>query len=159
MDSWQLEKMENIKATKIETSCIVHATEDLNMVKVALSNIFPSEMQEKVSFKQQKLEGHYGNPITILQAEINDIKLVESFLNNFSGALDDLRKMELSIEFKECLDDKGNLYIRLDKQAAFMNKLRLQQQDPIKIKIRIKKSKRLSKEQILDYYRRVGLFI
>lgn len=151
--------MENIKATRIETSCLVHATEDINKVRVALIKIFPEEIQEKISFKQQKLDGYYGNPIIILRTEVNNIDLVESFLRNLSGAIGEVEKKAFSAEFKKHLDDKGNLYIRLDKQAAFMSNLSLQQEDPIKIKICIKKSKRLSKEQILGYYQRIGLLI
>ena len=151
--------MESTRAIKIQTSCLVHATEDLNKVRVALTNIFPVDMRKKIFFRQQKLEGHYGNPITILRSEINDAKLVESFLNKFSEMFDELEKKEFSIEFHKHLDGKGNLYIRLNKQAAFMNRLSLQQQDPIKIKISIKKSKRLSKEQIFEYYRGIGLLI
>ncbi len=151
--------MESIKAIRIEATCLVHATEDINKVRVALTNIIPEETQEKISFKQQKLDGYYGNPIIILRTKVNNIDLVESFLRDLSRAFGEVEKKTFSAEFEKHLDEKGNLYIRLDKQAAFMSKLSLQQEDPIKIKICIKKSKRMSKEQILGFYKRIGLLI
>lgn len=149
--------MENVVASKIIASCIVHATEDVEKVKVALTNIFPEEIRGDISIKEQKFEGHYGNPIIILGAEASDKKIVEIFLENFSKILDKSEKSELSREFMNYLDDKGNLFIRFDKQSAFKNKFHLQQQDPIKIIIKIKKSKRLPKDSIFEYFQRIGI--
>lgn len=149
--------MNSVKASKVEASCIVYSTEDLEKVQLAFTNIFPEPSKEKISVKKKKLNGHYGNTILILRAEINDMDLAEGVLRNLSQKLGNTDKDELSKEFGIHLDDRGNLYLRLDKQAAYMNRIRLKQENTIKIKISVKKSKKISKELLCEYYRRIGL--
>jgi RNA binding exosome subunit len=151
--------MEEVRVTKIITSCFINATERTEKVTDALMNLFPEELKEKIKIKKTNLEGHYGNPITILDAEIDDKKLIDLFIKHLSGLLGETEKKELTKEFENHLDDKSNFYIRLDKQIAYMKKICFQQQDPIKIKIKLKKSKRLPKEIVFEYYQRIGLLI
>ncbi|KON28012.1 hypothetical protein AC481_03075 [miscellaneous Crenarchaeota group archaeon SMTZ-80] len=151
--------MEEVRVTKIITSCFINATEREEKVTDALMNLFPEELKEKIKIKKTNLEGHYGNPITILDAEIDDKKLIDLFIKHLSGLLGATEKKELTREFENHLDDKSNFYIRLDKQIAYMKKFCFQQQDPIKIKIKLKKSKRLPKEIVFEYYQRIGLLI
>ena len=119
----------------------------------------PAELKEKIKIKKTSLEGHYGNPIIILNAEINDKKSIELFIKHLSELLGEAEKKELARVFENHLDDKSNFYIRLDKQLAYMKKFYFQQQDPIKIKIKLKKSKRLPKKTIFEHYQRIGLLI
>lgn len=151
--------MEEVRFTKINTSCFINATESTKKVIDALKNLFPEELKEKIKIKKTSLEGHYGNPIIILNAEIDDKKSIELFIEHLSESLGEAEKKELAREFQNHLDDKYNLYIRLDKQLAYMKKFCFQQQDPIKIKIKLKKSKRLPKKTIFEYYQRIGLLI
>jgi len=151
--------MEEVRVTKIITSCFINATEREEKVTDALMNLFPEELKEKIKINKTNLEGHYGNPITILNAEIDDKKLIDLFIKHLSGLLGATEKKELAREFENHLDDKSNFYIRLDKQIAYMKKFCFQQQDPIKIKIKLKKSKRLPKEIVFEYYQRIGLLI
>ncbi|MCW3975801.1 MAG: hypothetical protein NWE86_06125 [Candidatus Bathyarchaeota archaeon] len=151
--------MEEVRVTKIIISCFINATERTEKVTEALMNLFPEELKEKIKIKKTNLEGHYGNPITILDAEIDDKKLIDLFIKHLSGLLGEKEKKELTKEFENHLDDKSNFYIRLDKQIAYMKKICFQQQDPIKIKIKLKKSKRLPKEIVFEYYQRIGLLI
>lgn len=151
--------MEEVRITKIITSCFINATESAEKVTYALMNLFPEGLKEKIKIKKTNLEGHYGNPITILDAVIDDKKLIDLFMRHLSGLLGEMKKKELTREFGNHLDNKSNFFIRLDKQLAYMKKFCFQQQDPIKIKIKLKKSKRLPKEIIFEYYQRMGLLI
>ena len=151
--------MEEVRISKIIISCFINATENRKKVSDALMNLFPEELKEKIRIKKTNLEGHYGNSITILDAEIDDKKLIELFIKHLSASLGEKEKKELTREFENYLDDKSNFYIRLDKQLAYMKKICFQQQDPIKIKIKLKKTKRLPKEIVFEYYQRIGLLI
>jgi RNA binding exosome subunit len=151
--------MEEVRITKFITSCFINATESEEKVTEALMNLFPKELKEKIKIKKTNFKGHYGNPITILDAEIGDKKLIDVFIRHLSGLLGEIEKKELTREFENHLDNKSNFFIRLDKQLAYMKKFCFQQQDPIKIKIKLKKSKRLPKEIIFEYYQKMGLLI
>jgi len=151
--------MADIKAEKIETSCIVYATEDFDKVGNAIKNLFPDKLKGKINLKKKKFSGYYGNPISTLTTEIKNSNSAELFLIKLSEKSGNEDKIELTEEFNKHLDNDGNLYLRLDKQAAYVNMLQLNQHGAIKVRISIKKSKRISKESLKEYYRRIGLVI
>jgi len=151
--------MADIKAGKIEISCIVYATEDFDKVSNAIKNLFPDKLKGKINLTKKKFSGYYGNPISTLTTEIKDSDSTELFLINLSGKFSNEDKIELTEEFNKHLDNDGNLYLRLDKQAVYLNMVQLNQHGTIKVRISIKKSKRTPKESLKEYYRRIGLVI
>jgi len=50
--------------------------------------------------------------------------------------------------------EKGSLYIRLDKQAAFQGKIRLVTSDPVRVRIRFKESKI---EDVIEIGKEIGM--
>jgi RNA binding exosome subunit len=64
-----------------------------------------------------------------------------------------LDKETLSKEIEQHME-RANLYLRLDKQSAFLNELRLGSMDPIHLQIHFKKH---SENEILDVCREYGL--
>ena len=64
-----------------------------------------------------------------------------------------LDKELLANEFSQHLD-KGNLYLRLDKQSAYLNEFRLGSTDPIHLRIHFKKS---GTQQVVGVCREFGL--
>lgn len=100
--------------------------------------------------------GHHHNPITLLEARIKDKMIVGSFIENLARRLDEGEKKQLSSEIKRRIDDKGTLYLRLDKQEAFFGNMRFGQSDPIRVKIKLRQSrKRL--EETVNVYRSLNL--
>ena len=139
----------------IDIRVFTHATEDAEKVLTAVHNILPTEMIGKVAFKKANLTGHYKNPITLFEARIkekNDIKVI---LEKIASGLGSLDKESLSNEIKQHLD-RGNLYIRLDKQSAYLNEIRLCSTDPIHLRIQFKKS---NQEEIVDICKNFGMLI
>jgi RNA binding exosome subunit len=62
----------------------------------------------------------------------------------------------LASDVKRRIDDKGTLYLRLDKQEAFLGQMKLGNIDPIKITIKVFRSrKRL--EETIAFYQSLGL--
>jgi len=151
--------MADIKAEKIETSCIVYATEDFDKVRNAIKNLFPDKLKGKINLAKKKFTGYYGNPISTLTTEIKNSNSAELFLIKLSEKLGNEDRIELTEEFNKHLDNDGKLYLRLDKQAAYVNMLQLNQHGAIKVRISIKKSNMVSKESLKEYYQRIGLVI
>lgn len=151
--------MASIKAEKIEISCIIYATEDFDKVSNAVKNLFPDKLKGKINLIKKKFSGYYGNPISTLTSGIKNSDSAELFLKLLSEKLSNEDKIGITEEFNKHLDNDGNLYLRLDKQAAYVNMFQLNQHGAIKVRISIKKSKRISKEILKEYYRRIGLVI
>ena len=66
------------------------------------------------------------------------------------GALD---KEELNRDIKLHLE-KGNMYLRFDKQSAFLGTLKLTQNDPIHLKIHFKNK---TAQEIMEISKQTGL--
>ena len=96
-----------------------HATEDPEKVQTAVRHLLPIELAEAILFEKNVLAGHHGNPITLFTARLTDKKLLPKALEKIGDGLNSLDKEELCTDLKLHLE-KGNLYLRFDKQAAFL---------------------------------------
>jgi RNA binding exosome subunit len=137
----------------VDVRFCAHATEDVDKVMEAVQNVLPSEHIEDISFKRSNLEGHYGNPITFFDTRIKDKETVRALVENLSANLSSLDKEELDRTINRCVE-KGSLYIRLDKQAALQGKIKFATSDPIRIRIRFRKSKT---EDVIEICREIGM--
>ena len=137
----------------VEIRVFSHATEDLEKVQVAVRNVLPEALAENLAFTKLSLIGHYGNPIVLLEAKLSDKVLLPSALGKIASALSALDKEQLNSEVKQHIE-KHNLYLRLDKQNAFLGTLKLATNDPIHFKIHFKNK---TPEQIMDICRQAGL--
>jgi RNA binding exosome subunit len=137
----------------VDVRFCAHATEDVDKVMEAVQNVLPSEHIEDISFKRSNLEGHYGNPITFFDTRIKDKETVRALVENLSANLSSLDKEELDRTINRCVE-KGSLFIRLDKQAALQGKIKFATSDPIRIRIRFRKSKT---EDVIEICREIGM--
>jgi RNA binding exosome subunit len=112
---------------------IVSATESEDRVKSALSLfIFDNEIY------LNNTEGHFGNPISIMEAKIRG-KKCSQFIELLKSNLPSSDILRLKNELDERIDDECNLHIRLDKQAAFQGMLKLATScDMIVVQIKLK---------------------
>jgi len=108
----------------------VHATEDPEKIKKAAHSLFPADHITEVTFMEKVLRGYYGNRIVLFKSEQDKERI--------------FRESNLFVE-------RGNLYLRLDKQAALEGKLELRKDDPIHIRIHFKKKK------IIEICRELGI--
>jgi len=139
----------------IEIRVFAHATEDPDKVQTAVRNLFPLELAETLVFEKASCTGHHGNSIILFTAKLCDKKLLPVAIERIGSGLSAIDKEELSREFKLHLE-KGNLYLRFDKQSAFLGSAKFTQNDPIHLKIHFKNK---TSQEILDFSKQTGLLI
>jgi RNA binding exosome subunit len=130
-----------------------HATEDIDTVISAVRNILPPRIVDAVVFKKTNLSGHHGNPITLIETRIKDKDGTQEFFGNLSSGLGSSDKRVLCDEVEQHVE-RGNLYVRLDKQSACLGELKLSSTDPIHLRIHFKKH---VSSEIIDICRQTGL--
>ena len=130
-----------------------HATEDPEKVQSAVRNTLPEELAAALTFQKTSLTGHHGNPITLFEAKIEDKQALPKALEKIGKGLTSLDKEALSSEIKLHLEG-SNLFLRFDKQRAFMGELRFSSNDPIHFKVHFKNK---TSEEIVDFCREKGL--
>ena len=91
-------------------------------------------------------EGHWGNKILRLTAEINN-KDAQTLLEKILKSLSFTEKEYLITALDKHIDEKGNFYLRLDKQKLCKNKISLSETEGIKIKFKINKNQNNTKQK------------
>jgi RNA binding exosome subunit len=137
----------------IDIRVFAHATEDPAKVQTAVRNLLPEELAQTFIFEKISCTGHHGNPIILFTAKLTDKKLLPTALQKIGKGLGSLDKEELERDIKLHLE-KGNLYLRFDKQSAFLSALKFSQNDPIHIKIHFKNK---TAQEITEFSRQAGL--
>ncbi len=137
----------------IDIRVFAHATEDPNKVQIAVRNLFPTELSETLVFEKTSCTGHHGNPIILFTSKLTDKKLLPAAIEKIGASLSALDKEELNRDIKLHLE-KGNLYLRFDKQSAFLGSTKFTQNDPIHLKIHFKNK---TSQEILDFSKQTGL--
>jgi RNA binding exosome subunit len=61
-------------------------------------------------------------------------------MTTIAEQLKPIDKQQLQQERHRYLDEKGNIYLRFDKQAAYNSQLAFSQADPIRVKIKLRGS-------------------
>jgi len=130
-----------------------HATEDPKKVMEAVQKILPADYIDNIDFKRDNLRGHHGNPIILFETRIKGKEIIQAFVKNISSGISELDKETLLREINLHAED-GNLYLRLDKQAALQGELKLCTADPIRVRIRFRKKKT---EDIIQICRELGM--
>jgi RNA binding exosome subunit len=97
-----------------------HATED--EAKVAQALKFASGADEAT---REVTEGYHGNPIIILEVFIKEKRRAKEFFSKLSA--DALEEIIASLDKR--MDDDCNLYLRLDKQEAYLGIMKLTSSD------------------------------
>ncbi len=95
--------------------CIAHATEDLEKVKEAMRFITGRE-----DFKVSREKGYYGNEIIILELQLKRKKDIVEFWRRMKefGVVDEILPL-----LEDIVDNRGTLYLRFDKQEAYLGKV------------------------------------
>jgi len=136
---------------------IAHATEDIQKVEQAIRSLIQLVIVGNVNLTRRYLKGHYGNMIATISAKLSAKELSSDPLRALSRQLTESDRRFLSENMKSCIDEDGNLYLRFDKQEAFMGKVRLHQGDPIRMKLKFASTR--NSETILKACRESGLIL
>ncbi len=125
-----------IKRIEIESFC--QATEDEKKILEALKNLTEKKFQKKT------VQGHYGNPIKIYRTEITKTREINDFLKIF----DKIDKASLR-DIERRIDEKGKLYLRLNKQSLYRGNFVLDDSGDVHIVIKMV-SYPLKKEKVIE---------
>jgi RNA binding exosome subunit len=110
----------------------VYGTENEEKVREAIHTLLPMAHPEK-----EIIEGYYNNPVLILHGKIsknNEVKVLQEKLQNLSP--NDKKKIQK--ELHDRMDSKCNLFLRFDKQRAFLGDLKLVEHgDALHLKLKI----------------------
>jgi len=117
---------------------VVHATEDKMRIISSVLSILEIPLQKK--FDEIQYEGHWGNKILRLTTEINN-KDAQNLIEKILKSLSFTEKEYLITALDKHIDEKGNFYLRLDKQKLCRNKISLSETEGIKIKFKINKNR------------------
>jgi hypothetical protein len=142
-----------LPVSEVDISCFAHATEDEGKVLDAAKHILPLACVESVVFAKTKALGHHGNPITVFETKIKDKETVRAVVEYMAANMSSLDKETLLSEVEKHVE-KGSFYVRLDKQVAFQGAFKLAVVDPIRVRLRLKKSRF---EDVVEICREIGM--
>jgi RNA-binding protein len=109
----------------------VYGTENEEKVRKAVKTLFPNSLPQK-----EYTEGYYRNSVLILNDKINRNRDIKDFIQMIEN-LESVR-IEILNELDKKMDDKGNLFLRFDKQKAYLGELKITKQgDSIHLKIKM----------------------
>jgi RNA binding exosome subunit len=131
-----------------DVSVIIHATEDKNKILESICSIFSIDANR---FRHTELVGHWGNRISLLTGSLESVeanRLVQKILLSLSS----VEKNQLLTSSHSFIDEKGNLYLRLDKQRICQKRISLSETDSIRL--RFKPARRFKVNSNYDYLSR-----
>ncbi len=137
----------------LEIRVFSHATEDLEKVETAVRNTLPEPLAAEVTFTKTNLVGHHGNPIVLVETKLTNRTTLPSVLEKIGSSLSSLDKEELTEEINQHIE-KHNLYLRFNKQSAFLGTLKIGHDDPIRFEIHFKNK---ASNEIINLCRQAGL--
>ncbi|NYT00253.1 MAG: exosome protein [Methanocellales archaeon] len=116
----------------VKLRTFAHATEDVSRVRCALELFLPEDCEIKTTMSK----GHFGNPITVLEARLEK-RHCKSFLDILRSLSKD-QLLGLKDELNRHFDDDCNFYVRFDKQSAYEGDIKLAKtEDSIAAKMKI----------------------
>jgi len=155
---------DNVSLRKIEFSINIHATENLDKISQIIQDFLPSDKFNKDTLKITKVLGGYGNPIKILRYHTQDPDINQFIYNVLINRLFPGDKKQLYIDFEKKINNKNELYLRIDKKSLFNEKIKISNNSDVLRFIlsfsckNIKGNKRkLTKTEIFDFLQKSHL--
>ncbi len=142
---------------RLNVQASVHATEDFDRVKTAIENLFPQAIQSLLKFKTTSLRGHYHNPILRIEIQLTHPDQIVQTLTSIGQKLTMQDRVQIDRTFASRIDQKGQLFLRIDKQEAYQGRIRIiNRGDSIRIVIRFA-GRKPSLKELKNYSRQFKL--
>lgn len=110
----------------------VYGTENDEKVKEAVQTLFPNSHPQT-----DTTEGYFKNPVLILHDKITRKREIKEFVQILEQ-IDSSSKKQLLNQLENKMDERGNLFLRFDKQRAYLGDLKIiEHGDTIHVKINI----------------------
>ncbi|MEM0232948.1 MAG: RNA-binding domain-containing protein [Candidatus Nezhaarchaeales archaeon] len=139
---------QQVRLTSVDYVVFIHATEDLNKVIKAVENLIPPKLRERKTVEVEEVHGHYDNPIRIAKISLRNPEYAFQSLAWIWKGLSDIDRAYIMRNLDLHLDEKLRLYMRLDKQYAYLGSTKLTFSDDV---IKVVFSFKGSKEAIKDF--------
>ncbi len=132
--------MAKLRAHHVRLTTFIQATEDEDKVLDAIATFIPEEIDEDdIIFDIDETKGFFGNPIKVVNVEIKRSKAVRTFLDYFKELLSEDDKRYIIENLDEKVDDEGTLYVRFNKQKAYLGDVEIDEgPDVVQVKIKVK---------------------
>ena len=117
---------------EVTAEIIFHATENTKKVFEPFAELFQINEDE---FSEEKILGHYGNPILLAKTKITK-KRAEEFIKKIISRVPKSQMDEL-IENIDLYFEDSSLFLRISKNDLVRKEISLQQINAIKIKIKM----------------------
>ena len=119
------------------------ATEDPEKVRSALKLLLPPPVRlakkDSIIVHETITTGYHDNPIIVMEAELKQNKDCQYLVDHIREHLGPAGIFQLAAELENRMDDNCNLYIRFNKQEAYLGKLMTTtKSDSILVRIKIK---------------------
>jgi RNA binding exosome subunit len=137
----------DIRFSSAEVNLLLHGTEDGGKVLQSIQDTLSVPPER---FSSTPSEGHYKNKILMLKAILSSQEAGD-LAHRIMSLLNSSDRERLSSSLDEYSDEKGNLYLRRDKQRVCQGKVSLSETDAIRI--RFKPVKRYKPSGNLESYR------
>jgi RNA binding exosome subunit len=134
----------------VEVSFLVHATEDEARLLRCMEETF-----ELTAPKLEMLRGHYGNSITHVRYQVAGHEASRLFVS-LSSELDRKDADAILENMGAMMDEHRALYLRLNKQQLLSGKIALEQNDPVRLKVK-PRSFMIGRDPARFYARIIGL--
>ncbi|MGI0070224.1 MAG: RNA-binding domain-containing protein [Nitrosopumilaceae archaeon] len=121
-----------VKQLEVTLEIIVHATEDDRKIFEPIFELFQIKEDE---FSQEKMLGYYGNPITLAKTVLMKEK-AKDFVRNLISRVTKSQVEELLENIDLYFDDSA-LFLRISKNDLARKMINLQQNNAIKIRIKV----------------------
>lgn len=111
---------------------VAHATEDIQKILIMMHEVFLISTDK---FLISRAEGHWGNEISIINAEC-DHNESSVLLERIISMLNIGEKNYILGSISDSFDEKNNFYIRLNKQSVCKGRISLSEHDSIRMRFR-----------------------
>ncbi len=116
---------------EVTIEIIFHATEDSSKVLEPLVELFHLEEE----FSTEKILGHYGNPILLVKCSITKKRALK-FISDLASKISKAQLNDLIDNIDMYFED-SSLFLRIGKNELVRKEISLQQNNAVKIKIKM----------------------
>jgi RNA binding exosome subunit len=128
--------MPRIPRDLVEIEAYAHATEDPSKVEEAVRNLLLETVRDRIKLEKTTLRGHYGNPIIVYRGSVENVS--EEFLLSLIRRMSPEDRVSLKTSLDAHLGKHNVLYLRFNKQEAYLGRLKLDQIDAICLRLKLK---------------------
>lgn len=111
--------------SRIEARAYSYATEQIDRVRTAVTNVYAEEIRQDLKIEMSKTKSHNQVPIVVVSAVLDrkkDCKLTFDYLMKSFPQED---RLEIGRTLLERISERCVLFLRLDKQEAFSERITL----------------------------------